>query len=373
MNKLFLVLIAVLTCFSCTSNTSKGEYVINGTINNLGENTQILLIHQQNNGVEKIDTTIVKDGKFSFTGIQKEPEIYIISVNNLDSIAITDPMFQVLLIEPGKILVDVVDNTIKVSGTPANDSFHERTEAEKQVFKLIENLEQQYASVDFSALSAEETEKINQQFRLLGDSIKTINLNFATQNINNPLGENVFLSIANILSLEELEKVMNDAGDTFKSKETGKAILSYIEETKKTSIGQKFIDFAMHTPNGKVVSLSDYAGKGKYVLIYFWASWCGPCRQEIPNLANAYKLYKDKNFEIVGVSLDNNADMWKDGIKNNNMTWVQMSDLRQQSQAMELYNFNSIPHMVLLDPAGIIIEKDLRGGKLLEKLQELIK
>jgi len=94
----------------------------------------------------------------------------------------------------------------------------------------------------------------------------------------------------------------------------------------------------------------------------------------MPNLVDVYKLYKNKNFEIVGVSLDSKAEPWKDAIQKNNMTWPQMSDLQQwQSQAREIYNFNSIPHTILLDPDGVIIAKDLRGQKLLEKLQELIK
>ena len=369
MNKLFLVLFAALICLSCTS---KGEFFIKGTAVDM-EGAQIYLIHQQENGVEKIDTTIVKNGKFSFTGIQKEPAIYVISLNN-PSLEITDPIYQVLVVEPGKVLVDIESNTIKISGTPANDSFRVHMEAKEQLFKIEKELHQKYASVDLSTLSEEEIEKINEEFMLLNDSLKNINLNFVIQNIDNPLGENLFLSIINHLSLEEIEKVVNNAGDNFKSSEAGKTIMNYIDEMKKVSIGQTFINFAMPNPDGKIVSLSDYAGRGKYVLIDFWASWCGPCMKEMPTLINVYNLYKNKNFEIVGVSLDANADAWKTAIKKNSMIWPQMSDLSQwKSQARELYNFNSIPHTILLDPDGIIIAKDLRGKQLLEKLQELIK
>ena len=97
---------------------------------------------------------------------------------------------------------------------------------------------------------------------------------------------------------------------------------------KATAVGQKFTDFEMQTPEGKTVKLSDYVGKGKVVLVDFWASWCGPCRREMPNLVEAYAKYKNKNFEIVGVSLDQSADAWKEAIKKLNITWPQMSDLK---------------------------------------------
>ncbi len=178
----------------------------------------------------------------------------------------------------------------------------------------------------------------------------------------------------NRLSLEEMEMIVNNAGDEFKASELGQAILSAVGGMQSVSEGQKFTDFTMQDPSGKEISLSDFAGKGKYVLIDFWASWCAPCIREMPVLVEAYKLYKNKNFEVVGVSLDAQAEPWKAAIKKNNMTWPQMSDLQQwNSVAREIYNFNSIPHTILLDPEGIIIAKDLRGKELLETLQGLIK
>ena len=160
----------------------------------------------------------------------------------------------------------------------------------------------------------------------------------------------------------------------FQNDETIVKVKEQTEKQKKTAVGTKFIDFEMQTPEGKTVKLSDYAGKGKVVLVDFWASWCGPCRREMPNLVEAYAQYKGKNFEIVGVSLDQDAAAWKESIKKLNMTWPQMSDLKfWQSEGAQLYAVNSIPHTVLIDGDGTIIARGLHGEGLQAKLAEVVK
>ena len=130
----------------------------------------------------------------------------------------------------------------------------------------------------------------------------------------------------------------------------------------------------MQTPDGQNVKLSDYVGKGKVVLVDFWASWCGPCRREMPNLVEAYKQYKNKNFEIVGVSLDQNGDAWKAAIEQLNITWPQMSDLKYWNcEGAQLYAVSSIPHTVLIDGEGTIIARGLHGEDLQKKLAEVLK
>ena len=151
-------------------------------------------------------------------------------------------------------------------------------------------------------------------------------------------------------------------------------IKSNVEKMKATAVGQKFTDFEMQTPDGKPVKLSDYAGKGKVVLVDFWASWCGPCRREMPNLVEAYKQYKGKNFEIVGVSLDQDGEAWKKAIKDLGITWPQMSDLKYwDCEGARLYAVSSIPHTVLIDGEGTIIARGLHGEGLQEKLAETLK
>jgi len=138
------------------------------------------------------------------------------------------------------------------------------------------------------------------------------------------------------------------------------------------TIGAEAPDFAQATPEGKMLKLSEL--RGKVVLIDFWASWCGPCRRENPNVVRMYQQYKDKGFEILGVSLDRDRQRWLDAIQQDGLTWLHVSDLQQWSNAVaQMYGVSSIPHTVLLDAEGRILARNLRGEALEHKLAEIFK
>jgi peroxiredoxin len=146
----------------------------------------------------------------------------------------------------------------------------------------------------------------------------------------------------------------------------------HLSRMKSVDIGEKFVDFSMQDTSGTFVSLSDFAGKG-VLLIDFWASWCPPCRKANPEVVEIYNEFKDKGFDIVGVSLDNSKKNWKEAIVADNLTWAQMSDLQGwESKGAHLWAVAAIPHTVLLDEEGTIIARNLEKNELREKLTELL-
>lgn len=162
--------------------------------------------------------------------------------------------------------------------------------------------------------------------------------------------------------------VQNNAGATTEVK------TSNDEPVTGTNVGDMYTDFKLSTPEGAEKSLSELVKGHKLVLVDFWASWCGPCRMEMPNVVKAYEQYKDKGLQIVGVSFDNDMTKWKEAISKLNMTWPQISDLKGwDCAAGRIYQINSIPSTMLIDETGKIIAKDLRGEELIEKIGEILK
>jgi peroxiredoxin len=149
-----------------------------------------------------------------------------------------------------------------------------------------------------------------------------------------------------------------------------KDFVTFVNGMKLTAIGQPAPEIALPNPEGQVIKLSSL--RGKYVLLDFWAKWCGPCRQENPNVVRVYQKYKDKGFTVFGVSLDRKKEDWLQAIKEDNLTWTHVSDLKYwQSDAAKIYNITGIPFSLLLDPNGVIIAKNLRGAALEAKLEEI--
>lgn len=151
----------------------------------------------------------------------------------------------------------------------------------------------------------------------------------------------------------------------------GKNIKAFLSLNKEIKIGGQFVDFEQTNVSGKKIKLSDI--KGKYILLEFWGSWCGPCREENPNLVKTYKLYKDKGFAVLGVAADENKNQWLKAIKDDGLPWENVSDLKgDKNEAALIYGINAFPTNYLIDEKGIIVAKNLRGDALKKKLEELL-
>ncbi|MFA6701552.1 MAG: TlpA disulfide reductase family protein [Dysgonamonadaceae bacterium] len=371
MNKLIYLITAMTIVFaSCKPTTG---YNLKGTITDtVYEGTMVYLQELTDSAIVNVDSAKVIDGAFTFKGNTDSTVVRIVSLDQ--QVNPQNRYIVPVVLESGKISL-AFDSLITVKGTPLNDKYNSFREGDQR--KITTKLDK--FMNEFSTLRAngELTEEKNQelmiQYDLLINQYDSVNYIFTKENIQNPLGEFLFVSNGPSFSPEKQRELINLSSESLKAKPFVKDMIAYLDNYEKVAIGKTFADFSSKDVAGNDVSLSDYAGKGKYVLVDFWAAWCGPCRREMPNVVNAYKKYKNKGFEVVGVSLDQSKEDWVKGLKELNMTWPQMSDLKYwDSEVVNLYAIKGIPHTILLDKDGTIIAKDLSGAALDSKLAELM-
>lgn len=365
MKKLMFVLIAAAAGLAACSSGGK-SYKIVGSVEGANDGDTVFIQEMVDRIPMKTDTAIISEGEFIFTG-QQDTAVnrYITYTRGGDNQYIVD-----FFLENGNINAKLGPNSI-VKGTPANDTYQafknklnsledeqNRTYEELQDSTLSQEQRQQKMA-DVDTKDAETTEVITQ----------TIN-----ENITNPVGVHLLNQYNFIIDYEDIEPMLSKVPAQYQNNERLARLKEQVNVAKNTAVGNKFVDFSMQTPEGKTVKLSDYISKNKYTLIDFWASWCGPCRAEMPNLVKAYAEYKSKGFGIVGVSLDRDLDAWQKGIKALDITWPQMSDLKfWNNEGAQLYAVRSIPYTVLVAQDGTIVAKGLHGKQLQEKLAELFK
>jgi len=363
MRKLALFFVSTILFVACNS---KGAYNIKGE---MGDNTwdglQVTLLSvSDEKGFTSIDSVIIKDGKFKIKGSLDSAAWLVLRLEKGNQ-----PYFKDFYTE-GDMVFTIKDGRPFISGNHVNNAYQDFRDKYDLLTVNIVKLNQEFqadpTNKELEKAFNAEYEKFEKEFQLLDK--KTI-----LENLTNPLGLHLFHTTMSSLDNEDIEVILSKAGPEFLADPIVKKVAEQLQLSQKVGIGSKFSDLTMFKPDGKSMSLSEYAGKGSYVLIDFWASWCAPCMKELPNVLACYKKYHKKGFEIVGVSLDKDEMTWKAAIKKNQMPWPQMSDLAGwQSKAVEIYSFSGIPYTVLLEPNGIIIAKDLRGEALEEKLENLL-
>jgi len=359
----YLLAVGALVLASCTS---KGYKVV-GTMEGSMDGDTVFIMERANRQFVPVDTAIITGGKFTFTGEQDSAvNRYIVYMGEDD----LQPSYLDFFLENGMINIKMVkaEGGDIVSGTPTNVAYQEF----RDQLKTIEG-KQMALSAELSSASEDDRAAKMQEVKALDDELIATIKDGIHKNISTPLGVFLLNSYNYYMEYSDLEQILSSLPAKYQGDERMVRLKQLVEVGKKTAVGQKFVDLEMEDPQGNPVRLSDYAGKGKLVLVDFWASWCGPCRREMPKLVEAYAKYKDSGFEIVGVSFDRSAEPWKNGLEQMNMTWPQMSDLKfWESEGAKLYAIRSIPHVILIDGEGTIISRGLHGDELHAKLAELL-
>jgi len=337
-----ITFLAVLAFAACT--TTPKSYVIEGVVPDSSYNNQMVYMYDTEIGI-RVDSALVVDGKFTFTGSVDTAVIRRLVLGQL---------YANLILENGNISVEMDWYTPEsAKGTPLND---ERSKFQTELAALIKE-SNKYSSIIIENHDIdEETRNKHLENRNLFiikiDSLCTV---FFLANKNNALGASILSNTWWFLDPGRLDWLYSQAGDIVREYKSLQKVIENNTKGLQFAMGKPFIDFTIENGNidGSKVSLSDYVGKGKYVLVNFWASWCGPCKAKIPMLIDLYNQYRGDKFEILGVAVWNEREATLKSIENHKIPWPQIIDAG--TIPIELYGIRGIPLMILFDPDGKIV------------------
>jgi thiol-disulfide isomerase/thioredoxin len=361
----------ILLFFACDNTSSykiKGRFA-SASLDGKTIYLEDYLWYMKLSNTKALDSAIINGKTFEFTGKTDSSYMAVLSVDNRP--------YAIIFIENGKINIDISEDTNQqniATGTKLNNLFKSYNKSLEPIKTKIDELIQYARSQN---MTEELNQEVNEKYIALSKEILQVSTKFLDENPGTIFSAFLLLSSMSQGIEENLLQGFYDKFDeNVKNSVLGNLIGQEIEKikVKEITVDEPFRDLTLQTPDDKKISISDYVGIGKYVLLDFWASWCGPCRAENPNVVALYEEYKNKGFEIVGISLDEDKDAWIKGIKDDSITWPQMSDLKGwKSEAAFKYRVQGIPFTVLLDKAGKVIAINLRGEELRNKISTLIR
>lgn len=359
----FVTTAAGLTLAACQSNT----YQIQGTVKDAADGDTLFLTTDLQNGTPR-DTILVKDGKFELSG--ETDSTYFCIIYSSGEQAFNTPLF----IEPGTIKVLMQKDTgSRVGGTALNDEWQRLNDSTMVIGKEINQIaERMYAienpSQDLQAKAMQQMEQLNQRF-------SRVVIDFTERNIKNELG--YFLLTVypeEMIPNKDRQRLISMMPDNMRKRDVIQQMLQLIGNSEKTGEGSTIPDFTMSTIQGVPMNIMSEVSKNRITVLDFWASWCGPCRQETPIMIEIYRRYKDRGVGFVGISLDEDAGAWQNGTDQLGIPWPQMSDLKGwECEAAKLFNITSIPHTIVVDQQGRILRRGLRAEQLEQFLAEQVK
>ncbi len=375
MKKLWLMPALFMALISCNDNPEK--YVVDGTVTGKGIGKLAILERRDERvGYQPIDTSEIKNGKFTFEGKAGEIGLFFIRIDSVGRSS--------LILEPGEIDITIKKDSLfanKLSGTPNNEQLATFSK---------ESMKYQKELIDYQSANRERFEKaaaardtavflqLKNELFAIRSKVDSLTVKYSEEYVSkNPDSYISALIVEDYINRyynkpEIIERAFAGLSPEMKKTKTGQNIVKALEKMKTVDIGRRAPNFSAKNPEGKEVSLNE--SLGRVTIIDFWASWCGPCRRENPNVVALYNEYHSKGLNIIGVSLDKSADKWKEAIAKDGLAWTQISNLMEWNDPIaKKYGVESIPATFVLNQYGVVVAKNLSGEKLREKVAEMLK
>jgi peroxiredoxin len=356
-------------------------YVLKGKFKSAATTGKIYIQYYKDGKTQK-DSTLVQQGGFELKGQSDGPQqVYVTFVpKQLSSVkGSAGRDSRSIFIDQGVIVLNAVDSikTAIISGAPINADFEKYQTALNSAEAELKKLRKAYYALTPDQRKDKTlTDELEDKMDKAEESGKTVLVQFVKQNPGSYFSLQAIQKVGgSYFDLTKVEPLFASLSARLQSSKGGEAMREAIAATKATAVGQIAPEFTQLNTERKPVKLSDF--RGQYVLVDFWASWCGPCRAENPKVLKAYNEFKDKNFTVLGVSVDleKDRDKWLKAIKDDGMPWMQVVDPNPDNKkgAGNLYAIKAIPSNFLIDPKGVIVAKNLRGDALEKKLAEILK
>lgn len=368
MRNSFIFFAAACTMIACTSNNT--NYNVTG--NNAPQNGVAVYLFDPISST-RIDSTVINNGSFKMNG-KAAKDAYLLV--NIDGNEWWFPFFN----DGVPVQINVADSTL--SGSALNSKLTECDKRDRDAFAEYQQTIVKMNSVPENEREARQSE-IMSMYQTALKKYSDSYIAMIEENMDNLIPVVFIERIPAMVGEYKFNQFMESGAQFTKHPYVlnFKRILEENNAKRKEAmaknqdiVGQKFIDLEEPDVDGVVHKLSEYAGNGKWVLVDFWASWCGPCKNEMPYVVDAYKKYHDKGFDIVGLSFDNDKEAWLQAITDWEMPWIHLSDMKQwKSVAQKVYTVMGIPDNILISPDGIIVARGLRGQELENKLAEVFK